>query len=442
MKVNILKGTNQIGGCITQITSSKGTKILIDYGKDLEENEKNFYPNIDWSQYKAVFITHIHDDHIGLINEIPHNVDVYVEDVSFELYKVYKDYVNHESVREVKRFKIDCDPIEIGDNDIKVTPKRVDHSAFNSVMYLVEADGKSVLHLGDFRTNGRVGVEFVSTIKEIGFVNLLIMEGTTLSRENRYDDNGNLICNDTEEELCEKIKEVMRKYDLVLILQSSLNIDRIRTMYEAAIDTGKILVQDIFTAVITDTLNNYDDNDYNVPCPNNEKYNVRIYVPGNRDKKRNKDFKDDIDKYIYETYVKNMKDKTIYYDISRKNLPVALMIKTSWNNHFDGDCNEIAKLRKWGRLDNACLIYSMWDGYRFEEGNSTKKFVDELEKVYKLPIIPLHTSGHADSKARDLLFENLKYNKLLPIHTTEKAKYKEKFNNVEDIEDGEEVEVI
>ena len=35
MEVKIIKGLNQIGGCITEITSDKGTKIIIDFGEDL-----------------------------------------------------------------------------------------------------------------------------------------------------------------------------------------------------------------------------------------------------------------------------------------------------------------------------------------------------------------------------------------------------------------------
>ena len=37
MNVRIIKGTNQIGGCITEITCNN-TKIIIDYGEDLEDN--------------------------------------------------------------------------------------------------------------------------------------------------------------------------------------------------------------------------------------------------------------------------------------------------------------------------------------------------------------------------------------------------------------------
>ena len=60
MQIRIIKGTNQIGGCITEITSEKA-KILIDFGNDLEDISQPF--EIDGltyneSKYDAVFITH------------------------------------------------------------------------------------------------------------------------------------------------------------------------------------------------------------------------------------------------------------------------------------------------------------------------------------------------------------------------------------------------
>ena len=42
MKVRIIKGTKQIGGCITEIECNK-TKIIIDFGDDLMEfTDDNF----------------------------------------------------------------------------------------------------------------------------------------------------------------------------------------------------------------------------------------------------------------------------------------------------------------------------------------------------------------------------------------------------------------
>ena len=40
MTITIHRGINQIGGCITEIKSEKGTKILIDLGHNLPEGDK------------------------------------------------------------------------------------------------------------------------------------------------------------------------------------------------------------------------------------------------------------------------------------------------------------------------------------------------------------------------------------------------------------------
>ena len=96
MEVKILKGTNQIGGCITEIKSNKGTKIIIDFGEDLPDDNVNSHcenPNIDGltvgnKQYDAVFITHSHGDHIGLINYILDDIPIYVEPISKKIYEL------------------------------------------------------------------------------------------------------------------------------------------------------------------------------------------------------------------------------------------------------------------------------------------------------------------------------------------------------------------
>ena len=92
MKVKVIKGTEQIGGCITEITSDKGTKIIIDYGEDLTDNPQvcTDYPikglTHGKTKYKGVFITHSHGDHIGLITKIKKDIPVYVEEISAKIY--------------------------------------------------------------------------------------------------------------------------------------------------------------------------------------------------------------------------------------------------------------------------------------------------------------------------------------------------------------------
>lgn len=65
MKIRILKGTNTIGGAITEITSKKA-KIILDFGTDLDDIVR--LPVIEGLThgkpiYDGVFISHFHFDH-------------------------------------------------------------------------------------------------------------------------------------------------------------------------------------------------------------------------------------------------------------------------------------------------------------------------------------------------------------------------------------------
>lgn len=187
MKIKVLKGTKQIGGCISEV-STKNAKIIIDFGQDLdnEQEKKKNDVNIEGltcgkSQYNAVFITHSHGDHIGLVNQINEDIAVYIEEKTFQIYEITCDFTNREKIkRKVNIFKLDETPIEV--HDMLVTPYLTDHSSYHSCMFLIESEGKKILHTGDFRNHGRVGTLLKKTLDKIGEVDGLIIEGTTLYR--------------------------------------------------------------------------------------------------------------------------------------------------------------------------------------------------------------------------------------------------------------------
>lgn len=72
MKITVHRGTDQIGGCVTEYESN-GWKLFVDYGEQLPgapvsdkalEIEGLTYGNLRKS---ALLITHYHGDHIGKI---------------------------------------------------------------------------------------------------------------------------------------------------------------------------------------------------------------------------------------------------------------------------------------------------------------------------------------------------------------------------------------
>lgn len=83
MQIRILKGTTTIGGALTEITTSKGTKIELDMGLDLDDIVR--LPEIDGLNtgeptYDGVIISHYHGDHYGRINEVLPTIPVYMSD--------------------------------------------------------------------------------------------------------------------------------------------------------------------------------------------------------------------------------------------------------------------------------------------------------------------------------------------------------------------------
>ena len=72
---------HQIGGCITVIESA-GTKIIIDFGSNLPGTKKNELGqrqiNSITKDADAIFFTHYHGDHTGLIHLVPEGLPQFI----------------------------------------------------------------------------------------------------------------------------------------------------------------------------------------------------------------------------------------------------------------------------------------------------------------------------------------------------------------------------
>ena len=169
MKLTIHSGTNQIGGCITEIESG-GYKVFIDFGEQLpgtEVKELSLIVGLTGGDISksALFITHYHGDHIGKICDTVADLPIYVGKTALDIFKCLETRLTHIPDRkEAEKHKRIVERIEtintfeplqkIIIGKITVTPLLVDHSAFDAYMFVIEADNKRILHTGDFRGHG------------------------------------------------------------------------------------------------------------------------------------------------------------------------------------------------------------------------------------------------------------------------------------------------
>ena len=86
-------------------------------------------------------------------------------------------------------------------------------------MYLLEATGKRVLHTGDFRLHGPHRERLMGALRELGHIDLLITEGTSMTRSDGW----------TEERAGAEMAKLIRQYKYCFLLTSSGNLDRIDT---------------------------------------------------------------------------------------------------------------------------------------------------------------------------------------------------------------------
>ena len=380
MIAKIIRGQNQIGGNIIEI-SADNTKILLDIGLELDDERNTTLPQLNglfnYMGYDGVFISHYHGDHMGLAYDVYKDIPIYMGENSYKIIKASDEYKGKHTVR-ISGYLKHKETIEFG--DFRITPFLCDHSAFDSYMFLVEANNESILYTGDFRSNGRKHFEWL--LKEIPKnIDTLICEGTTLSRQSSK--------TQTEVELEEEAVKLFREHTgPIFVMQSSMNIDRIVTMYRAAKRSGRIFLQDLYMAEITNAIGG------SIPNPI-EFDDVFTFITRPYDKEH----------FRYKLFDKYSKSKISKGRISKEKS--VMCVRSSMLNYLESLNREMP-------FKDGLLIYSLWSGYKAQP--ETKKFLAMCEEL-GLKVMNLHTSGHADEETIKKFIETVKPKSIMPIHT-------------------------
>ncbi|WP_035178474.1 MBL fold metallo-hydrolase [Alkalihalobacterium bogoriense] len=200
-------------------------------------------------QNTAVFLSHLHLDHIGAMGWIAPTIPVYLSEQSLQLYQTLVEI--GEGVDGNREYE-PCfyqKPVEIG--NITVTPLQVDHDVYGATSYHIKTPDGTFLYSGDIRMHGQHpewNIKWIEDARKLG-VDVLLIEGTTLhpAMEEQKNSEERL----SERELPAYVNRMGVKCKGVMVINFyHSNLDRIQNFYEAAKTLGRTLVLEPKTAYI------------------------------------------------------------------------------------------------------------------------------------------------------------------------------------------------
>ena len=403
MTITIHRGLDQIGGCITEISTAT-SRIFVDMGQNLPgcgekttpEQDKTIVEGLFRNKpkaHEAVVYTHGHEDHIGLFDYVPESVPQMIgegaREVLSEKYRLLCEAdklsgtdpsANLRKRAKLKRFKTwprtrNPQPFCVG--DIQITPFFNCHSIYDSYMFLIEADGKRVWHMGDFRQHGWMGGKLLQLLKwKATDIDVLITEGTMLGQD--------VECI-TEKAVSEKMAHVMRAFKYVFVLTSSTDIERLASINLAAKQARKSLYV----------------------CSGLMNATMRLF--SRRESKEPGDLFDFKFRYF---------DELKHFESMKKR---GFVMVTGVSKLVDVEqlCRQLPQ-------DETLLIYSSWDGYYKNPDQVQQNPMYALFRKAFHNVVDIHTSGHADRKTIRQVIETVHPNEIICIH-------KEKDQSLDDL---------
>ena len=421
MEIKIHRGLEQIGGCITEISTAT-SRVFIDLGQNLPGNGEELTPeqdklmvenlfNSNKKDNEAVFYTHGHEDHIGLLEYVPMDVPQFMSTGTKELILIkYRTLIEGNELTLEQIGKDDYSQKEIIENtinqnisigkkielisrmktwsktsprkktssiiigDITITPFFNCHSIYDSHMFLIEAEGKRIWHTGDYRAHGYMGKGLYPTLKKYAtHIDTLITEGTML---NRLDECIH------ESKVANKMANVMQTFKYIFVLASATDIERLASIKNASIEAKKPIF--VFSKFLVSTMKLF------TKLESESSHGLFNFTP----------------RLFKLNYLNRLRNRGF-----------VLITGTS-------QISRIAELLKELPADETLLVYSTWDGYyKIPEqvlANPKHKLFRELFSN----VVDIHTSGHADIATIKKVIEIVKPKEIICIHKEANAELK------------------
>lgn len=454
-------GVDEIGGNKI-LLEDKDTRVFLDFGKGFSRREKYFeeylnprqangimdfitmglVPDIEGvyrddlmeragrpsrePDIDAVLLTHAHADHADYISFLHEKIPVYMGNTCHLLLKAIQERSSSDFEKEILEFKRlgskRGDPkikrkietfrsgqkFKIG--SLEVHPIHVDHSVPGAYGFIIYTSEGPVVYTGDIRLHGtkpQMTEEFVREAKAAKPI-ALICEGTRIKDPPTKE---------SEQMVYDESRKLISKTDRLLFADFNFkDVDRVRTFYNAAKESGRKLVIKIKDCYYL----KYLSQDPALNIPNFDDEDIVIYQPKQRSG----------------TY-----DESDYYGEDRifsglPNVKIAAEIAAEPHKHLCAlgyfSFNALIDMKP---SPGTIYIHSASEPYNEEQIISQKRVDNWLEK-FSMDKYQIHCSGHA--RGEDLLevVKEIDANMLFPIHTEHPTEFVRATNKILIVKEG------
>ena len=413
VKLCIHRAADTIGGNCIEIMAPSGERILLDAGRPLDTPDDvptPMPPSLDTdTPVLGVLLSHAHQDHCGLLGVLPVGWPVFCGAATEELL-LLSAAMQRESVRQkCTHWKSDAS-FPIG--PFSITPRLIDHSAFDAYAIQIDVAGKTIVYSGDFRAHGRKAARTKALIQNPpSNVDALIMEGTNLPSG-----GVSIKPTPTEAELEEEFATLFRKCKgRVFVSWSSTNIDRTVTLFRACKKSGRVLVPDLYCMMVLMRLKTFA----NIPQPEWGGVHMRAVITN---------------RMVRLTKRLGKAGLVDYLKSCNAAMGAASLEKTPENWVIMARSSLVDDYARKGVIpaENDLWLWSLWEGYLGQESSQKMKdFFAPCQTKH------LHGSGHASPDVLQKFAEAMKPRMLIPVHGEHWQSHDGSFSNTAHISNGQ-----
>ena len=292
--------------------------------------------------------------------------------------------------------------------DLEITSFIIDNSNHNTSMILVKSPDKSILVTGDFRnyesTFEKEKLELYLRI--INQVDYLIMEGKYIGKYGIDYSSG--------KEVLEKLKNIMKFYKQVFVIQSETDLITSYNMYMAALKTNKIFIESTLVSNIASLAGGSAPN----PVSSKKVYTYNSLSLENE----NFDFRK---KYVTPFYIHSANNK---------------MKKEKYVINVTQDMMQDVQLfQKEGSIYDGCIIFSMWKGY-LAQNKELEEFVNMLKQM-DMDYYELYSRGRVNMDIIGKIINRTTPRNVIPLDFNTKETREFNINNLKLLKPEEEINV-